>query len=96
MVEPKIHSLKHNIAAVSIADLVITPDTSWVHFSSALKKKLIAIYREDKSSDIEKNSIIWAPFETNYISIYSNFSEEQNINNFDINDFTSAYKKLIS
>lgn len=41
---PSIKSIEDSISIISKADLVISPDTSIVHVSSALKKKLICVY----------------------------------------------------
>lgn len=66
-----------NIALVEQSDLVITPDTAWVHIASALEKKLVSVYREDTT---EKNSIIWAPFGTKAVQLYSEKDDVNKIN----------------
>jgi ADP-heptose:LPS heptosyltransferase len=58
---PDLCSLDDNIALLQNCDLIVTPDTAWVHIASALKKKLVAIYREDNNAN-EVNSVIWAPY----------------------------------
>lgn len=64
-------SLAFNLALAQHAALIITPDTSWVHIASALKKSVVAIYREDESQ--EKNSLIWAPYATKNAVVYAPF-----------------------
>ncbi|MBC7419414.1 MAG: glycosyltransferase family 9 protein [Bdellovibrio sp.] len=62
-------SLAENIALMSLSDVVITPDTAWVHLAAALKKNLVAIYRADHESAVEQNSVIWAPYKTNFTKV---------------------------
>ncbi|GEM_PF-2777450 len=45
---------------VKSAELMITPDTSYVHLCGALNVPLLAFYYDDSNSP-EKNSAIWAP-----------------------------------
>lgn len=61
--------LDDNIAFMQLCDVMITPDTAWVHIASALKKKLLAIYRADAVDALEKNEIIWAPYKTEFIKV---------------------------
>ncbi len=65
--------LYFNCAIVAQADLVITPDTAWVHIASAFKRKLVAIYREDTSN--EKNKLIWAPYFTDFRVVEAPFTD---------------------
>jgi ADP-heptose:LPS heptosyltransferase len=44
---------------------LITPDTSWVHIGCALKLNVVCYYLNDESQ-IEKNSLIWAPHGTHF------------------------------
>lgn len=67
---PQLSSLNQNLALAEACDLILTPDTSWVHIASALQKKLVAIYRQDRDP-AENNSVIWAPYGTIYRLIYS-------------------------
>lgn len=79
------HSLEMNMALMKLADIVITPDTAWVHIASAMNKKLIAVYREDTNRD-EVNSVIWAPYNKDHQIIFapSTANNPDDINNVDI------------
>lgn len=77
---PEFSSLEDNLALINLADLVITPDTAWVHLSAALERNLVAVYREDAE---EKNSLIWAPAHKNSKIVYAPSTKE---NPFDINN----------
>lgn len=57
----EISGLSQNMALASLCDVIITPDTAWVHVASALKKNLVSVFREDDNPE-EVNSRIWAPF----------------------------------
>jgi len=80
---PEFSSLEDNLALMSRADLVITPDTAWVHIAAALEKNLVAVYREDTE---EKNSLIWAPAHKNARVVYAPSTPENphDINNVSI------------
>lgn len=90
-------SLEFNAALVSVADLVISPDTSIVHMASALKKKLVAVYRDDNS--LEKNQKIWAPFGTEFVVVVapenSSHYENGDINSVNIPEIILACEKLM-
>ncbi|MCC2677666.1 MAG: hypothetical protein K0R29_242 [Pseudobdellovibrio sp.] len=77
---PEFSSLEDNLALMSLADLIITPDTAWVHLAAALEKNLVAVYREDTE---EKNSLIWAPAHKNSRVVYAPNTTE---NPHDINN----------
>jgi ADP-heptose:LPS heptosyltransferase len=87
-------SLNDNLALLSLADLVITPDTAWVHMASALGRNLVAVYREDTE---EKNSIIWAPAHKNSkVVIAPNTLENPyDINNVSVDEVVQAAKSLL-
>jgi ADP-heptose:LPS heptosyltransferase len=87
-------SLNDNLALLSLADLVITPDTAWVHMASALGCNLVAVYREDTE---EKNSIIWAPAHKNSkVVMAPNIPENPfDINNFSVDEAVQAAKSLL-
>ncbi len=87
---PESGSLQNNLALVNSADVMITPDTAWVHLASALKKKLVAIYREDSSS--EKNALIWAPYQTPAKMIYAPYraGEVPDINSVNVEELCKA------
>jgi ADP-heptose:LPS heptosyltransferase len=84
-----------NCALVQLADLVITPDTAIVHIASALKKNLVAVYREDIGS--EKNSLIWAPYQTNFRQIMAPYDAAfpEDINTFQVKDLIQASDDLL-
>ena len=93
---PELSTLHDNLAFALNADLVLTPDTSWVHLACALKKKLVAIYREDRNSE-EANSIIWAPYGTRYERVFARFKdgEIEDINCVRIDEVVTAIKRLL-
>lgn len=68
-------SLGFNLALARQAELIVTPDTSWVHVASAFKVPVLAIYREDDAQ--EKNSLIWAPYRTNHRVVYAPFDPQK-------------------
>lgn len=89
-------SLAFNLALAQHCALVITPDTSWVHVASALKKPVVAIYREDEAH--EKNSLIWAPYKTKNAVVYAAFesSRPHDINTVDTGQVVEAAQKLLA
>ena len=82
-----LHTLGLNMALANGCDLIITPDTAWVHIASALKKKLIAVFRADDNPS-EVNSKIWAPYKTEFKVIFAKTEENlpADINNIDVNE----------
>ncbi|MGZ3690983.1 MAG: glycosyltransferase family 9 protein [Pseudobdellovibrio sp.] len=93
---PQLSSLNQNIAFAERADLVITPDTSWVHIASALRKKLVAIYRED-TGELERNSVIWAPYNTEYKMVIAPAKGENpdDINNVNVDEVVQSARDLL-
>lgn len=83
---PDLGSIDANMALVKSADLIITPDTAWVHIASALNKKAVCIFRKDHAHDNEKNSVIWAPLGFLSKTVYSR--PELNAQ-YDVNDINS-------
>lgn len=85
---PKTKDILDVMAWIKKAEKIITPDTSIVHIAVALKKPLIAIYRQDLEKD--NNSIIWGPNSKIAKQIFSRDvvkkGEESNINKFDIEE----------
>jgi ADP-heptose:LPS heptosyltransferase len=88
-------SLEDNVALLSQADLVITPDTAWVHLASALGRNLVAVYREDTE---EKNSVIWAPAHQNAKVVIAPQKPESpyDINNVSVDEVIAAAKAFLS
>lgn len=80
-------SILENMALLKHADLVVTPDTAWVHIASAFKKKLIAIYRQDSNPE-ELNSLIWSPYGTDYHIVFSQQNAQglDDINTVNVDD----------
>ncbi|MBY0553591.1 hypothetical protein K2P97_03625 [bacterium] len=89
-------SISQNLALINCADVVITPDTAWVHIASALKKKLIAVYREDTNPS-ELNSVIWAPYGTDFKLIFAknNSASPDDINNVNTEDILRATQFML-
>lgn len=93
---PQFSSLEHNMAILEQADLIITPDTAWVHIASAFKKKLVAVYREETNPN-ENNAVIWAPFGTEHeiIMAPSTPAAPDDINNVDTDQVVRAVVRLL-
>ena len=87
-----------NLALASCAELVITPDTAWVHIASALNIRVLAVYRSDEYSE-EKNSLIWAPYsEAKYevvLTVGDAPDKLNNINNFSIDELMKRVQLLL-
>lgn len=88
---PELDTLEKNMALLSACDLIITPDTAWVHIASALRVKLVALFRED-NNPYEINSTIWAPYQTlcKIVKIPGTTME-----NIDTNEVTNEVLKII-
>lgn len=93
---PRQNSLGFNLSIAQHAALIVTPDTSWVHVASALKKPVVAIYREDES--VEKNSLIWAPYKTKNSVVYAPFDKNRphDINTVDVVQVVASAVSLLS
>jgi ADP-heptose:LPS heptosyltransferase len=93
---PRQGSLGFNLALAQHAALIITPDTSWVHVASALKKSVVAIYREDESR--ERNSLIWAPYKTKNVVVFAPFDQARphDINTVDVAQVVAGVEQLLS
>lgn len=93
---PKFSDLAHNLALVSGCDVVITPDTAWVHLASALKKKIVAVYRPDRNKD-ELNSVIWAPYGSQSRVVFADIPEqaEDDINYISVKKTVEAASNLL-
>lgn len=84
-------SLESNFAVLKHSDLLITPDTAWVHLASVLSKNLVAIYREDRNPN-ELNSVAWAPLHKNarIIKAHSPLGAPENINDVNVDEVVQA------
>lgn len=93
---PQFASLDQNVAILDQCDLIITPDTAWVHIASALKKKLVAVYREETNAS-ENNAVIWAPFGTEFEVIRAPSTRENpdDINNVDTDQVANAAARML-
>ena len=93
---PNLSSIEMNMALLDQCDLIITPDTAWVHIASALKKKLVAVYRKDDNSE-EVNSVIWAPYKTEACVIFAESTAENpdDINNVNTDEIVQAAFKML-
>ena len=78
---PKTKNILEVIEVISMADLVITPDTSIVHIAAALEKNMICIYRKEIEKE-DKNSVLWGP---NYPQAKVVFGEKKVKNGEEIN-----------
>lgn len=98
IVVPKTENLLEVIEIISMADLVITPDTSIVHIAAAFEKNMICIYRKEIGKE-DKNSILWGP---NYPQASIIFvekeiknGEEININDLDLGLIKEKMKGIL-
>jgi len=89
-------SLGFNLSLAQHAALIVTPDTSWVHVASALKKPVVAIYREDEAH--EKNSLIWSPYKTKNVVVYAPFDQTRphDINTVDTSQVLAGVDRLLT
>lgn len=92
---PTIQTIMETAALISMADLVITPDTSIVHLASAFQRPTMALFREDRQ-ELEQNSVIWAPFCKTYEMIYAAEKQQGEIDmsSFSIEDFKNSYQRI--
>ena len=67
-------------AIVKQADLIITPDTSWVHLACSYQKPLIALYANAILEGGFINNKVWAP---NYAQATQIITQEKNISSID-------------
>lgn len=84
-----------NMALLSLADLVITPDTALVHIACAFKRPLVAVFRGDGS---EKNSLIWAPYGTEFrmVQTVNDPAYEPDINRVEVPQVLAAASDLLA
>lgn len=93
---PQAKSLRANCEMILQSDLVITPDTSFVHICSALKKPVVAVYRQDEAQ--EKNSMIWAPYRTRHAILYAPVDRQRpdDINTVDVDQVVRKATELLA
>ena len=58
-----------SFAVIAVTDLLITPDTCFVHAAAALGKKQICIYRETDEF------LLWGPLGDNFLKVTAHFSD---------------------
>lgn len=59
----KAKSFIDNLSVVAGCELLVTPDTAWVHLASALQKPMWAFYFDDREQ-VERTTLVWAPYKT--------------------------------
>lgn len=95
----ELNRLRDYVALISFADLVISPDTSAIHFASAFNKKILAFYRYDLDAP-EINSQVWAPqssyYQIVYAKGYNSEKSEIDMSTVEINDFQYALSQLLT
>lgn len=93
---PVAKSLRANCEMILQGDLVITPDTSFVHICSALKKPVVAVYRQDDAQ--EKNSMIWAPYHTRHAILFApvDCNRPDDINTVDVHQIVQKATELLA
>ena len=75
---------------LSECDIILTPDTSAVHFAAAWNKPCIALY---STGDIKKFGMAWTPYNSPYKSITIS---EGNLSEIKIEDVFESLSELIS
>ncbi len=98
VISSELSSLEENIALMSLSDVIVTPDTAWVHLASALKANLVAIYREDLPTFEEQNAVIWAPYKTKFTKVIvplSAGSKEADIATVNTDEVVAATLKML-
>lgn len=93
----KLKTLEEAFAQIYFSDLLITPDTSLVHAACALKKKVVAVYRQRKEF---KNSSVWGPRmkdKSNYRVIHAVSQDEKywDVNLVKISDIEVAINEVL-
>ncbi len=94
---PSIKSIEDSISIISKADLVISPDTSIVHVSSALKKKLICVYPPN-GGRFGVDHLVWAPLGDNIKILFCKETSkygEIDINTFDFEEMILEIKNML-
>jgi len=86
--EGKLASIQHFAAYIKSADLLITPDTSAVHISSAFGIPTIALYPNP-----EWNYVSWQPYRVTFKSIKSS---TENVNDISVQEVFIKFKSLIN
>lgn len=90
---PNANEILEVASIIKNSKLVITPDTSIVHIAVAFNKKVIGIYRKEKS---DKNFILWGPNSKNSKTIFVEEkikkNQEIDINKIDINKIREALR----
>lgn len=91
---PDIKTIQDSINIIEKADLVISPDTSIVHISSALNKKLICVYPPN-GGKYGVDHLVWAPLGEKIKIIFCKDKEDK-YSEIDINTFNfSELEKII-
>lgn len=80
-------SFLHAVVCVENADLVISPDTSWVHVACAFDRNLIALYGESIILGGLINNKVWAP---NYAKAVQLIGQGKKISSIPVEDIYQA------
>jgi ADP-heptose:LPS heptosyltransferase len=91
---PEPPTLALSCALARSADLIFSPDTAMVHIAIALRKPLVAVYRES-----EENTAEWGPRGDNVAVVHTRVAQGRhdrvNVAEFDFNDFDSALQESV-
>lgn len=89
-------SFLHAVVCVQHADLIISPDTSWVHVACAFDRNLIALYGESIILGGLINNKVWAPNYTKAVQIIAQGVKISSIPVEEINKEIDSYFNRIT
>ncbi|MBX3039188.1 MAG: glycosyltransferase family 9 protein [Bdellovibrionaceae bacterium] len=88
------------MAIVKKSDLIVTPDTSWVHVASAFATPSVIIYRQEDSAAMEFPSLVWAGRGANKRSLFAvgraDYKDEVDASTFSETELQQAINALFS
>ena len=89
----KTNSIFASAAIIKESDFILSVDTSIVHIADHYKKKMVALYSDDKFS-IKNNFVRFCSVNQDTIKIKA--EENKTVNEIDVNIIVSALKKIIN
>lgn len=92
-VKMRLPLFSHAVALVSLADLVISTDTSIVHLCNALNKNLVCLYHNKIQPTGEDNNILWGP---DYPNARQVLSPATRIDEIEVDAIFAAVKTFLS
>ncbi len=89
----KTNNIFDSAAIIKESDFVLSVDTAIVHIADYYKKKMVALYSDDKFS-IENNFVRFCSINPDTIKIKA--KKDETVNNIDVNIIISALRNMIS